>query len=162
MRIARGQPKILERPLEDGEGVQLLRRRERFAGQQIAAGEVGDGQRIAVAPVGEHELALVVGTPEVIGLAGLRERGALGAMAPALAPRHQAVPIEDGVDGADRRALHVGTALTQPLADLRRAPARILPLQPHDRLLDRQRELIGVPVRPPAAVGQRLAAPQSL
>jgi hypothetical protein len=30
--------------------------------------EIGDGQRIAVLPVGQHELALVVGAPQIIGL----------------------------------------------------------------------------------------------
>src|SRR3712207_7265607 len=33
-------------------------------------------QRVAVASVGEHELAFVVGTPEVVGLTRVREDGA--------------------------------------------------------------------------------------
>ena len=34
--------------------------REGFTTDQVAAGEVSDGERIAVAPIGEHELALVI------------------------------------------------------------------------------------------------------
>ena len=45
------------------QGTTLFRSRERFAGDEVTAGEVGDGQRIAIAPIGEHELALVVGAP---------------------------------------------------------------------------------------------------
>ena len=71
-----GQAELLEDALEHGEGVGFLGRRQRLAGEQIAAGEVGDRQRIAVAPIGEHELALVVGAPQLIGLVGRRQRRA--------------------------------------------------------------------------------------
>lgn len=40
-----GQPEVLERPFEDGEGELLLRGRERLARQEVATGEVGDRQR---------------------------------------------------------------------------------------------------------------------
>src|SRR5687767_1758102 len=62
-----GQPKLLKRALEDSEGVAFFGRRERFTGEQIATGEVGDGQRVAVPPIAEEKLALVVGAPESIG-----------------------------------------------------------------------------------------------
>ena len=76
---------------------------ERLAGQQVAAGEIGDRQRIAVPPIAEHELAFVVGAPERVRLGRPRQLGAGGAR-PAPAPAvHQAVPIEHRVDGADRR-----------------------------------------------------------
>jgi hypothetical protein len=35
--------------------------------------QVGDGERITVATVGEHEFALIVGAPQLIGLSGKRE-----------------------------------------------------------------------------------------
>jgi hypothetical protein len=38
-----GQSKLFEGPLEDGKGEFLLRRRNRFAGQQVATGKIGDG-----------------------------------------------------------------------------------------------------------------------
>src|SRR5215813_2012572 len=68
--------------LEDGEGIGLLGGVQGFASNQVAAGEVGNRQRIAVAAVGEHELALVVGAPQVIGLFGDRQRSASGFVTP--------------------------------------------------------------------------------
>lgn len=38
----------------------------RLAQQQIARRMIGDGQRIAVAFVAEHELTLIVGAPQII------------------------------------------------------------------------------------------------
>ena len=61
------QAEVLERALEHGEGETSWVVDQGLAGEQVAAGEVGDGQRIAVAPVGEHELALVVGAPQIVG-----------------------------------------------------------------------------------------------
>jgi hypothetical protein len=37
---------------------ELRGRGQRFAGDQIAAGKVGHGQRVAVAPIGEHDSPL--------------------------------------------------------------------------------------------------------
>ena len=65
-----GEPLLLKCALEDGEGVAFLGCREGLARKQIAAGEVGDRQRIAVPPVAEQEFALVVGAPESIGRPG--------------------------------------------------------------------------------------------
>ncbi len=62
-----GQAELLECPLEDGEGVQLLGGRQGLTGEQVATGKVGDGERVAIAPVGEHELAFVVSAPQVVG-----------------------------------------------------------------------------------------------
>ena len=42
------QTALAEKPLKDGEGVIFARRRQSFAEQQIAAGVVGDGERVAV------------------------------------------------------------------------------------------------------------------
>src|SRR5437667_4221101 len=54
------QPKFLEGALEHREGEFLLRRREGFTGQQVAAGEVGDGQRVTVLAITDHDFAFVV------------------------------------------------------------------------------------------------------
>ena len=62
-----GQTELLEDSLEDGEGVDLLGGRQGFAGEQVAAGEVADGERVTVAAIGEHELAFVVGAPQLVG-----------------------------------------------------------------------------------------------
>src|SRR5437868_11524447 len=67
----RRHAKLLENPFKYGESVAFLGGGKRFTGQKIAAGEIGDGQRIAVASVGEHELAFVIGAPKLVGRKGL-------------------------------------------------------------------------------------------
>ena len=135
-----GQPKILEGPLEHTEGVSLLRSRQRFTGEQVPSGVVGDGQRIAVALIAEQKFALVVGAPEPVWLADGGKGGAGEARPPASAPmRDEAVPIEDRVDGADRGTGDVRPPLAQALADLWRAPRRAVPFQPHEEGFDGRR-----------------------
>ena len=68
------------------------------------------------------------------------------------------MPVEDGVDGADGGTGQCRIPAPEALADLRRSPARILLLELDDQLLDLHRELVGVPVGPPAAVGQPVQA----
>ncbi len=48
----------MKEPLKGREGEERLGRGQGFAEQQIAGGKIGDRQRVAVAAVGEHELAL--------------------------------------------------------------------------------------------------------
>ena len=48
-----GETELLEDGLEHREGIGFLGGGERLAGEEIAAGEVGDRQRIAIASVGE-------------------------------------------------------------------------------------------------------------
>jgi hypothetical protein len=152
------QPKFLEGALEHREGESLLGGRERFARQQVAAGEIGDRQRIAVLPVAEHELALIVGAPEHVGLDRPRERGARGDVAPPPAAMHQAVAIEDRMHGADRRQVRPARLPPQLFADLRRAPARILALQVDDHRFQLRRQAIGLTMGPPAAIAEALQA----
>jgi hypothetical protein len=54
-------------------------------------GVVGNGERIAVPPVAELELALEVGTAQVIGRRALGERRAVGAVARPAGALDQAV-----------------------------------------------------------------------
>src|SRR5215216_1134410 len=151
-----GQPEFFEGPLEHREGEFFLGRRQRLARQQVATGKVGDRQRIAVPPIAKHELALVVGAPEYVGLGRVRQRRPGRGRPPASPPLHEAVPIEDSVNGADRGQVWRRKLLAQFLADLRRAPPGILPLQPNDRRFDRCRQPIGLAIRALAAIGQRL------
>ena len=51
-------------------------------------------------------------------------------------PSHRSMAVQDGMHGANRRAVHLGIALPQPLSSLRRLPVRIFLLQPDNRLLD--------------------------
>src|SRR5262245_45372625 len=71
---------------------------------------------------------------------------------------HQAVAIEHGVDRADRRQVRAGELLPQLFADLGCAPARILPLQAHDRRLDGRRQPIRLPVCAMAPIAEGLHA----
>ncbi len=129
-----------------------------FAGNQITAGEVGDSQWIAIAAVCEHELALVVGAPQVIGLFGHRQRCTGGFVAPACFAFDQAVTIKDGMHRADRRGVDIRIKPGQSLPDLRRAPMWLVLLASHDQRLDLDRQLIGMPIRSPRAIGQSFQA----
>src|SRR5580765_576981 len=64
------------------------------------------------------------------------------------------MPIEDSVDGADRRQQRRRDPLPQFLADLRRAPPGVLAFQADDRRLDRRRQAIRLAIRPSAAIGE--------
>jgi hypothetical protein len=145
----RWQAELLEETLEDREGVSFFCRGEGLAGDEISACEVGDCERVAIAPVRQHELALVVGAPQRVGRKGLGKGRAFSPFAsvPA-APFDQAVAIEDGVDRADRRKMDIGIEPSQSLANLRRPPGRLLLLQTHDQLLDLERKLIGLAIGP--------------
>jgi hypothetical protein len=84
--------------------------------------------------VGEHELALVVGAPQLIGLVCGRERGSGGAIASAPATLHQPMAVEHGVDGADGGTMDIRIEPSQPLADLGCAPGGFVLLQAEIRV----------------------------
>src|SRR5580700_8896906 len=116
---------------------------------------VGDGQRITVSAIAELELALEVGTPQIIGKRALRQRRAARAVARPAAALDQAVAVEHRVDGAFGGNLDVAIEPAhQQLADLAGAPVRLLALQSDDQGLDLLRELVGVTDRPPGTVAQ--------
>src|SRR6266436_1831344 len=69
-----GQPILFEQPREDRFGLVDGRRRQRLTTEEIAAEPVRHGQRITVSPIARPELALVVGTPEVVGSENLAGR----------------------------------------------------------------------------------------
>jgi hypothetical protein len=150
------EPKLLEGPLEDRERKFLLGGQQRLARQQVATGEVGDRQRIAVPAIAEQKLAFVVGTPERIRLGRAGQLGPRGAWPPAASMTHQMVAIEYGVDRTDGRQVRAGELLPQLFADLGRAPAGILPLQTHDRRLNGCWEPIRLPVRAVAPIAEGL------
>jgi hypothetical protein len=54
------------------------------------------------------------------------------------------VAIENRMDGADRWRMHIGIEPRQSFPDLRRAPTRLVLLQPDDLCLDLEGQLIGV------------------
>ena len=150
------ESKFLEGALEDRKREFFLGRQQGLARQQVAAGEVGDRQGIAVLAIAEQKFALVVGTPERVRFASGGERRPGRAAAPPAAMVHQAIAIEHGVDRADGGQLRSRELLPELLADLRRAPAGILPLQADDRGFNRRRQPIRLPVRPVAPIAEGL------
>src|SRR5690242_14584667 len=118
---------------------------------------VGDGQRIAVAAIAELELALEVGTPQIVGPGARRQRRAARAVARPAAALDQAMAIEHRMDGAFGGNPDIAIEPPdQQFADLARAPVRLLGLQAHNQGLELLRELVGIAHRPPRAVAQRL------
>ena len=71
------ETKFFERALEHGKGKFLLCRRQRLTRQQIPAGEIRDGERIAVLPIAEQELAFIVRAPQRVRVGGARKLGAI-------------------------------------------------------------------------------------
>src|ERR1700759_285563 len=118
---------------------------------------VGDGQRIAVSAIAELELALEVGTPQLIGQSALRQRRATRAVARPAAAFDQAVAVEHRVDRALGGELDVAVQPPhQQLADLAGTPVRLLALQPDNQRLDLLRELIAITHRPAGPIAERL------
>src|SRR5260370_21171512 len=62
-----GQAALLKKPFEGGKRVVFASGRERLAAQEISAGMIGDGEWVTVLAVAQQELALIVGTPELVG-----------------------------------------------------------------------------------------------
>ena len=77
----RGSPKSLKARSNTVNAYVSLVVVQRVAAQQVAAREVGDGQRIAIALIGEHELTLVVGAPQIVRSGRHRQVRSLGLVA---------------------------------------------------------------------------------
>src|ERR1035438_2671856 len=73
-----GQPKVLKSALKHGKSIRFTGALQGVAAQQVAAGEVGDGQRIAISLIRQHELPLVVGTPKIVRTLGGVQGRSLG------------------------------------------------------------------------------------
>ena len=61
------QAALLKKPFKHGKSIDFFGGGERFAGEELTAGMIGDGQRVAVLVIAQQELALVIGAPEFIG-----------------------------------------------------------------------------------------------
>jgi hypothetical protein len=111
-----------------------IRAERSFAGKKVATFEIRDGERVAVAPVSQHEFALVVGAPQVVWHAWLRQGRPLGSVPPPPPPVDQVVAVQHCVHRAHGRRVHVRVAPLQALSDLRRPPTRLRLLERHDQL----------------------------
>src|SRR6202041_3058050 len=149
-----GQAALLKKPFKHGESVVFFGGREGFTGEQITAGVIGDGQRVAVLPIAQQELSLVIGAPQLIGSLAQRQGSSLSTTTQATAARDQTVSIQDRMDGALGRNLDVRESPDQALANFPSAPAGVLPLHVQDEGLPLQRQLIGIAIGTTASVGQ--------
>src|SRR6202041_150398 len=115
---------------------------------------IGDSQRIAVLPIAQQELSLVIGAPQLVGLLAQREGSSLSTTTQATAALDQTVSIQDRMDGALGRNLDVRESPDQALANFPSAPAGVLPLHVQDEVLHLKRQLIGIAIGTTASVGQ--------
>ena len=61
------QPALFKKPLKHSESVVFSSGRKSLTSEEIAAGMVGDRERIAVLTIPQQELAFVIGAPQLIG-----------------------------------------------------------------------------------------------
>src|SRR6266536_154015 len=116
---------------------------------------IGDRERVAVAPVTELEPALEVGAPQVVRGNPSGQRRAARTMARPAAPLDQAMAVQHGMDGTFGRYPDVARQpADQQLADLARAPVRLVAFEPDDEGLELRGQLVGVADRPARAVAQ--------
>src|ERR1700676_4213593 len=58
---------FFKKPLKQGKGIVFFGGGKSLTGEEITAGMIGDGQRVAVLTIPQQELALVIGAPQFIG-----------------------------------------------------------------------------------------------
>ena len=153
-----GQPELSECALENGKRNVGLGGFYAFAADQVAAAVVGDRQRIAVLLVAQHELALVVSTPELIGLVCCNQWRSFGLVATALPALDEAMAVQHGMDGTDGRRWHHRELLDQLVTDLAGTPVGVFLLDAEDRALDLVGQAVGLSIRCSTAVVQPLKA----
>jgi hypothetical protein len=61
------QAALSKKPLKHSKSVVSFGRRKSHTGEEITAGMIGDGQRLAIFMIAEQEFAFVIGAPEFIG-----------------------------------------------------------------------------------------------
>src|ERR1700730_6908340 len=61
------QTALLKKPFKHCKSVVFFSGTERLTGEEITAGMIRNGQRVAVLMIAQQELALVIGAPKLIG-----------------------------------------------------------------------------------------------
>src|SRR5271170_6040627 len=118
---------------------------------------IGDGERITVAPIGEHELSLIVSTPQRVRAGALGQRRAFGAGARSPGSSDQSMAIQDGMNGAASWDFHYrGQSSKEALPDLAGAPVRFLALGRYDGRFDLLGQLVGIAVGAPGPIREPL------
>src|SRR5215470_7130458 len=119
---------------------------------------VGDRQRIAVLTIGEQELALVVGTPQLVGALPQGQSRSLRAPSGSAAALNQAMAIEQRMDGTVGRNFDPRKSADQPLANLSSTPGGVLVLQVQDVILYLEGQLVRIVMGTPASICEPLNA----
>src|SRR5271170_51153 len=117
------QAALFKKPFKHDESVVFSGGRQGFTGEQKTAGVIGDRQRIAVLPISEQELALVVGAPQLVGALAQRQSGSLSTATQSTAAFDQAMAIQHGMDGTFGRVGNSGEPAQQALAGFTSTPA---------------------------------------
>src|SRR5439155_12539899 len=125
-------------PVEDRPHAESLRREQPVTREQEARVLVGDGQRVTVHAIARAKVALEVRGPDIIGVDGFdrHDTGMLVVATPA-AFLDQALAREEIARRADRWKIDRRVAWAEPVQELVRPPARMLPT----RLADQRRHL---------------------
>src|ERR1700674_882365 len=63
----RRQAALFKKPLKHGKGIVFFGGGKSLTGEEITAGMIGDGQRVAVMTIAQQKLALVIGAPQFLG-----------------------------------------------------------------------------------------------
>lgn len=153
-RMACGRPRSLNNRSEACKRALFLDGLHGFAEQEKAAGMVGNSQWITIPFISQHELTLIVGAPQSIGNASLRQRRTFGFSAGMSLSSHESMATQNGVDGAaGRNANIVGQFAQQPFPQFARAPSGLLAPQRDDHGFHLCGELVGVALGSARPVG---------
>jgi hypothetical protein len=110
---------------------------QRLTADEVTTGEVGDRERIAVATISKHGLALVIGAPEIVRLGRDRQRSPLRFVPSRSAVINKAIANAGGIDSANGEQCHViANPPAQILADFGSTPACVLALDREDLIVD--------------------------
>ena len=121
------QPVLPKEPIEDGAHAVTFRGQQTVACQEIARVLIRDRERIAVERVPRAEVALEVGGPEIVGLAGRSRNHARVLPLPPPAPLlDQPAAGQQIARGTDGRPLDARMPRLQPGQQFGRAPRRML------------------------------------
>src|ERR1700675_4646942 len=152
------QAALFKKPFQQSESAVFSGGRQGCAGEQKTAGVIGDCQRIAVLPISEQELALIVGAAQLVGPLAQRQSGSLSTATQSTAAFDQAMAIQHRVDGTFGRAGNSGEPAQQALADFTSTPAGVLVLYVPDEVFHLERKSVGVAIRASTSVREPLHA----
>ena len=134
------QTVLAEQPVEDRAHAESLGRAQAVTREQVARVLVGHGERVAVHAIAGAKVALEVRGPEIIGVGGLdRHDAGMLEVAPSATFLDQPLARQEIPRRADGREIDGRVARPEPVQELVRPPARVLPTG----LADQRRHRVG-------------------